>query len=472
VRAAGLTLWNNGWYGGHATLSYSVLFPLLASVFGLYSIAIGSVLLATLSVDRLLRPRAGAWGGFAALVFGLGITSNVVIGRLTFLLGFALGVAALWAFDRGHLVVACALAVTCGLSSPVAAAFVALAGLAVAVATRRRVDGVVLAVSAIAAPFVVMLREPVTGDFPYRFDVLTLTLLGAALVAAFTRVRTLRVMAALYAVACIGFFFVPNSMGGNACRLAMYCTFPALAVVSRMPRWMVLVVIAPLALAWQWIPAWDAIAKQDPGEKASFFQPVLDYATLHLPVGARIEIPTTAGHWEAAHVAPIVPLARGWERQQDRQSNPIFYGPDGGIAAGDYERWLHDNAVALVALPSVRMDFASRQEVALLRTDPPFLQRVWTDANWIIWQVREPTPMVDGPAQLIEMTANSLRLVFTEPGVATVRVRYTDLWDAQTGACVSQTADGWLQVRSSHAGGVDVHTRIAADDGCESPPGR
>jgi hypothetical protein len=473
VRKAGLTLWNNGWYGGHATLGYSVLFPLLGSVFGLYAVAIASVLVATVSADRLLRARAGAWGSFVALVFGLGLTSNVVIGRLTFLLGFALGLAALWAFDQGRMLVAVGLAIGCGLSSPVAAVFVALAGVAVALATSRRRDGIVLAAAAVVAPLVVMIREPVAGDFPYRFDVLSLTLLGALLVGVFTKSRSLRVAAALYAIGCIGLFAVPNSLGGNACRLAMYATFPALAVVSRMPRWMLLIVIAPLALAWQWIPAWDAIAKPDASLHASYFGPVLDYARVHLPVGARVEIPTTASHWEAAHVATVVPLARGWERQQDRERNPIFYGPDGVLDAHEYERWLHENAVAIVALPAVRMDFSSRQEAALLRTEPEFLQRVWSDADWIIWQVRNPAPIVNGPAELVEMTADSLRMEFSAPGVAVVRVRYTDLWDAHgDDACVDKTADGWLVIRSERTGAVDVSTRMSAADGCDNTPGR
>ena len=36
-------------------------------------------------------------------------------------------------------------------------------------------------------------------------------------------------------------------------------------------------------------------------------------------------MPLTHNHWEAADLAKVVPLARGWERQLDQKANPIFY---------------------------------------------------------------------------------------------------------------------------------------------------
>ena len=41
--------------------------------------------------------------------------------------------------------------------------------------------------------------------------------------------------------------------------------------------------------------------------------------------GERVEVPMTVNHWEAADLAKVVPLARGWERQLDQKANPIFY---------------------------------------------------------------------------------------------------------------------------------------------------
>ena len=43
-RRVGFTQWNNQWYGGHATLGYSLLFPPLGAVFGPGVVAVTSAL--------------------------------------------------------------------------------------------------------------------------------------------------------------------------------------------------------------------------------------------------------------------------------------------------------------------------------------------------------------------------------------------------------------------------------------------
>ena len=80
----------------------------------------------------------------------------------------------------------------------------------------------------------------------------------------------------------------------------------------------------------------------------------------------RIEIPFTDNHWESRWVAPHVPLARGWERQLDRQRNALFY-DDRPITAARYRRWLDDNAVRFVALADAPIDYSAAREAALVR---------------------------------------------------------------------------------------------------------
>src|SRR4051794_9317378 len=61
----GLTLWNGNWYGGHYTLSYSVLSPPLTWLFGSVPLGIACALASTplfpIVTPRHFRPR-GAWG--------------------------------------------------------------------------------------------------------------------------------------------------------------------------------------------------------------------------------------------------------------------------------------------------------------------------------------------------------------------------------------------------------------------------
>ena len=65
-------------------------------------------------------------------------------------------------------------------------------------------------------------------------------------------------------------------------------------------------------------------------------------------------------------MAPHVPLARGWERQVDRQRNALFY-DDRPITAARYRRWLDDNAVRFVALADAPIDYSAAREAALVR---------------------------------------------------------------------------------------------------------
>src|SRR5262245_66542625 len=77
--------------------------------------------------------------------------------------------------------------------------------------------------------------------------------------------------------------------------------------------------------------------------------------------GERVEVPLTRNHWEAADLAKVVPLARGWERQLDQKSNPIFYSKT-KLTSTAYHGWLRENAVRWVALPNATLDYSAPQE--------------------------------------------------------------------------------------------------------------
>ena len=99
-----------------------------------------------------------------------------------------------------------------------------------------------------------------------------------------------------------------------------------------------------------------------------------------------MEIPFTDNHWESRWVAPRVPLARGWERQLDRQRNALFY--DGRpLTAARYRRWLDDNAVRFVALPDAPIDYSAAREAGSCARARPYLREVWRDAHWRVFAV-------------------------------------------------------------------------------------
>ncbi|HEX5375607.1 MAG TPA: hypothetical protein VFW48_05570, partial [Solirubrobacterales bacterium] len=120
---AGLEIWNGSWYGGHYTLTYSVLFPPLASLLGPQLVGTVSVVASSYLFDRLVRDRWGEPARWATLWFAAGVVTLLADGQLTFALGVAFGLASMRALQLGRGSIALLAAAACALSSPVAAAF-------------------------------------------------------------------------------------------------------------------------------------------------------------------------------------------------------------------------------------------------------------------------------------------------------------------------------------------------------------
>src|SRR5947209_112385 len=105
----GFTIWDGGWYGGHHTPAYSVLFPPLGWVLGAsLAGALAAVAAAAVFAQLVAAPLAALW-------FAAGTATLLFTGRMPFALGVALGLAALLAFTRERRVAALALAIACSL---------------------------------------------------------------------------------------------------------------------------------------------------------------------------------------------------------------------------------------------------------------------------------------------------------------------------------------------------------------------
>ena len=125
VLADPLVIWNDQWFGGHHTPSYSALFPRVAAPTGVRIGGAASVLAAVVLFEHLAHRRLGPCGTLGALWFGAAAPGMLVMGQLPFALGVALGLSALLALDRRPWAAA-ALGVATALASPLAAAFLAL----------------------------------------------------------------------------------------------------------------------------------------------------------------------------------------------------------------------------------------------------------------------------------------------------------------------------------------------------------
>ena len=474
----GFTIWNGQWYGGHHTPAYSVLSPPLA---WLLSPPV-ALALSALASAALFPPLARGWFGeqsarWGSIWFGAATATLLFTSRLPFAIGVAFGLAALLALQRRRYWLAILLAVLCPLGSPVAGLFLAMAGLAYAIAYWRerakRSEGLAIAAAAFLPPVFLAWAFPEGGWAPFPTSAyIPIPLFAlACLIVLPRRERALRWGAVLYGLGATLALALETPMGGNAVRLGALFGGPVLlCALWGQPwtkRWWALPILtvgfASLAL-WQWSPAVRDVIKyiEDPAAKADYFQDLREFL-FRLPDQRRIEIPFTRSHWEGSEVAMDQALARGWLRQLDTRLHPIFYkGPLNRIT---YAAWLSDNAVRYVALPSAKPDKSSYGERALIEKGLPYLRLRWKSDDWRVYDVLLPAPLVvsqkDAKFVLEQFQSDEVLLDVKRPGEAIVKVRWTPYWFASH-ACVEPAGD-WTRVIADEEGFVRLSTRFSPE---------
>jgi hypothetical protein len=476
----GLGIWNGSWYGGHYTLTYSVLFPPLAALLGPRLAGALAVLASSYLFDRLVRERWGEEARWATLWFGAGVVTLLADGQLTFALGVAFGLGSLRALQLSRPAPAMLAAAACALSSPVAAVFLAgvlLAGawdsevlLSRSFRGRTRGRAVWAASVALALTLAANAAFPESGLFPFAFSsyvAIPLWCGGALLVThgLAREERQLRRVLLAYVLASTVLLLAPNPLGGNAVRLGALFGGPILAAVvlarrPRLSRFTVLALALTLAggLYWQLTASVSQIARSvgDPSTSAAYFQPLAGWLRAHGGQGARIEVPPTANHWEAAYLAPDFELARGWLRQLDTTRDRIFYTDDDRLGERAYRAWLHDNAIRYVALPDAPLDYSSVAERRLILRDPSYLEPRWSDPHWRVYEVRDPAPLVQplagGAATVGRVGHDGFVLDVTRPGDFLVRLAFTPYWSIARGqGCLFRHGE-WTLARATHPG--------------------
>jgi hypothetical protein len=475
----GFTIWNGQWYGGHHTPAYSIISPPLAALLGpplaLALAAVASAALFPPLARRAFGDRQARWG---SLWFGIATGTLLFTARLPFALGVAFGLAALLALQRRRYGWAIVFAALASLGSPVAGLFLAMAGVAFALAAGgdriKRYEGLAIAVAAFVPPLFLSWAFPEGGWAPFPFTAyLPIPAFALACLVVLPREqRALRWGAALYGIGATVALLIETPMGGNAVRLGALFGGPVLlcALWGRpMMRklWAVpLLAVGFASLAfWQWSPAVRDVIKyiEDPAAKADYFEPLRTFLNT-LPDQRRVEIPFTRSHWEGAEAATSVPLARGWLRQLDTGLHPIFY--RGDMSRLTYASWLADNAVRYVALPSAKPDKSSYRERALIEQGLPYLRLRWKSREWRVYEVLLPAPIVipQGDANIVleQMQSDELLLDVKTPGEAIVKVRWTPYWYASNGACVEPNGD-WTRVIADEEGFVRLSTRFAPE---------
>jgi hypothetical protein len=493
----GLTLWDNGWYGGHYLPGYSLLAPALGALAG-NRLLLALCTIAAAGLFGLIAQRVFGMAGarVAAASFALGASVTMLSGRVAFTLGLAFGLLAVVALQRRRrFSAALVLTLLASLASPVVGAFLALGGVAYALAgvgnqalqqrmlgrklareeaadhsQRQPWRGLAIATAGLAPIVVFALAFPEGGYEPFAPSVFWPGVAGVALIALLLprfdddmqpRAACVLVWGAwLYALALVGSFALHTPVGSNAARLGELFAAPLVAGALWKRHRLALLILAPLLLYWQLETPINDVSELagDPSVNAAYYAPLISELR-HRAHGAplRVEVPQTGAHWESVYLPEhsSILLARGWERQLDTRYATLFYAPT--LTPAAYREWLHENAISYVALPDVRLDFSSTAEGRLIAHGLPYLHEVWRSPHWRLFAVAGAPGLAAAPARLTTVGADSFTLATPRPGSYEVRVRYTPYWALQQGhGCVHSAPGGWTTVQARAAGTIRV----------------
>jgi hypothetical protein len=463
---SGSHVWNNLWFGGHPLPGFGLIPPMLGAWLGVVPVGVGSVLVATwcltLIVDhcRACRPTM-ADPTMATVLFALGCALNLWSGRLTFGPSVAFGAACILALQRRHSWVAVICAIACGLSSPVGAVslVIVLAGCWWSSALPRR-PVLLAAVAAVVPITVVSLTFPEGGWYPFTGRSMLL-LTGALIIVGWLgrRDEVLRAIVIAYAIAAVLAFVIRSPLGGNIVRLGWLAAGPAAIIALRPPRRVVMSVLAVLSLVWGWSYAKLAFLPKTAAVTERFYDSLATYVHTLPDAVQRVEVVPTDTFRQADELALEIDIARGWETQLDRKYNPELYASN--LSADAFQQWLMDNSVSLVALPNNGLEHASHREADLIRSHPSYLRLAWSNSDWQVFDVVDATPLATNGATITRVRAEALTINATQPGISTVRFRYTKLYRVTTGsACITRAPGGWINLHVASPGPITLEVTL------------
>jgi hypothetical protein len=462
-RQLGFAVWDEHWYAGHHLPGYSLLFPPLGSLLGIRLVGALSVLASVALFERISSTFFGRPARLATAWFAVAAVGDVWVGRVAFALGVSLALAAALAALRGRLMVAAMLAALCAAASPVAGALLGLAALSAALT--RRSPRILLTLAAPAAAIVValalMFPEGGFEPYPIRSFLATALVVVAFLWALPSDQPLLRVGGSLYLLACLACLLVHSPIGSNIERYGVLLAGPLLLCSRPRPSAASAAALCAAAVWGLWGPVRETVAVGG-GEstRAAYYAPVEGFLASRAAGPVRVEVPLTRSHWEAALLAPTVSLARGWEKQLDERYDGVLLGS--GLTAAAYLRWLHEQAVAYVAVPDAPLDPSSAQEGRLIARGLPYLREVFTSRHWRVYRVLAPTPLASGPGRLTLLGHDSFALRAVSAGRFRLRLRFTPYWTVVRGSgCVREAPGGWTSVTAHAPGTVLVGARFS-----------
>ena len=479
-RDQGWQFWDNFWYAGrYSQINYSLVYYPLAGIAGTTVVVAVSVAGAAAAFSRIIQRRWPAVAMWPCVAFALLAPLPVLTGTYPFLLGLALGLAAIAALQEGRRKLAVALAVATAAAHLLALLLLvtALIGVTLTIPRwwqRRGIRVMALAFALIVGGAALLWRAFSTpgGQYPFELKdfvvVLTFCTAGVLLARGRPDLRVLLGVFGVYAALAATAFVIASPLGANVGRLLLFMGAPLLLVPLAArgfrPRGIGVALLCG-ALLWQTFPAVTGLraATAVRSSNEEFWYPVEAFLARHGDPNHRVEIVATDHHWEAFFLARRgVPLTRGWYRQDDFPANQDLYGE---LTARKYLTWLRRLGVRYVFLPADRLDYSAEEEAALLRVSQ-VLPEVARIGEWTVYEVPQATPIAT-PAtsiRVLEMSSEQITLEAARAGNYRLRLRYTPYWQVVRGeACVAPREPWSTELRVSKPGVVTLQFTVGVE---------
>ncbi|HUB35722.1 MAG TPA: hypothetical protein VL972_02775, partial [Solirubrobacteraceae bacterium] len=491
----GFLVFDEHWYAGHGLPGYGLLFAPVATLIGMRlagALAVlASIALFEALARRFYRP-GGGWLAAGTCLFAVAAVGDVWSGRLTFAFGVTFALACVFALSRGWRPAGAVLAGVCAAASPVAGLLLVLAVFSWALARASEAPGgtgaalgalatVAVPVALVLGPLEFLFPEGGFEPFPTTSFAASVLATAAFLWAVPRRDRLLRVGGAVYLVALLVALLWHTPMGSNLERYGVLLAGPLLLCSVGRERWegrgedfqngvpararayargasiwKVLAATLAIVLWIVWGPVRETRAVAGQGNTAAaYYVPLERFLATHGGGLARVEVPLTRSHWEAALLATRFSLARGWEKQLEEGYEHVLL--SGSLSAASYYGWLRQQGVSYVALPDAALDPSSAREGALIRAGQAYLAPVFASGHWRVYAVRGATAILQGPGRLVELGHDGFGLRASRAGRFLVRVRYSRYFTVTAGGgCVGRGPGGWTYVWAGAAGRLDV----------------
>ncbi|MCW2594815.1 MAG: hypothetical protein JWP39_703 [Jatrophihabitans sp.] len=425
----GLFYWF-GWFGGGSTPgNYSVVTPYISSWIGTELVGALAAVAATVLCTVLVRGTAHPRG--AAAVAAVAIAINLWSGRVPFLLGSAFAVGALIAVRRRQRTATVGLTLLSILASPVSGAFVVVGLSGTFLSTRTKAYRPIIAYAvgtAVLAIGGVALAFGTPGPEPFSF-MLLIELVGALLLLLAARPPDhIRATIWVSVLASTVLFLVPNGMGSNFARFVWFCLPVAVIATGTARRWVVAVAALPLVISGMTGTITDLQNSGRPVSTVDYYTPLAN--RLDRIVGLenyRVEVVNHGAHAGYDALLTHASLARGWETQEDIALNKSL--SQDPLSPVTYKVWLDNNAVGYVALPSSSVN-KYPEYTLVAQHSAPYLTRIWSNADWELFRVSNPTPIVAHPAVLVGHTQSAMTIDIPCTCAVTVRVRWSKFLSA------------------------------------------